>query len=84
MEFSTICKVVNEHMDQLSLSGKVKIFKDVFNYPIDFKEDKYYYSSFEWDEQRMKDFISINIHWLNVGEFEKLYYFFTKKDPSQS
>lgn len=84
MEFFKICKVVNEHLNKLLLSEQVKIFKDIFNYPIDFKDNKYYYGNFEWDETRMKDFISINKHWMNVGEFERLYYYFTKEVPNQS
>ena len=81
MEFLTICKVVNEHLDNLALSEQVKLFKDIFSYPVDYRDNKYYYSGFEWDENRMKDFININKHWMNVGEFERLYYHFTKKDP---
>jgi len=78
MDFLTVCKNVNDNMDKISLGDQVTLFKDLFRYPLEYKNDKYYYSNTEWDESRMKDFIQINRHWMNVSEYDRLYLHFNK------
>jgi hypothetical protein len=79
MEISAICKFVNEKLDSLSTGEQVNLYKEIFRYPISYEEGKYFYSSFEWDETQMKDFLAINKHWLNPTEYSRLFYFFDKR-----
>jgi len=78
MELSALCKFVDEKLDALTLSEQVDLYKDIFRYPISHQDGKYFYSSYEWDETRMKDFLTINKHWLNPNEYNRLYVHFTK------
>ena len=78
MEFEKVTAVVNKKLNEMPLSEKVLLLKQLFNFPIDYKEGVYYYGVHEWDENRMKDFLTINMHWMSVREFDRIYHHFEK------
>ena len=83
MDFNSVTEFVNTKLKELTLGDRVLLFKTLFNYPIDFKDSKYYYSNNEWDEVRMSDFLKINEHWLNVPEFDRLMVHFKKLEADK-
>jgi hypothetical protein len=80
MEFSKVTKEVNEKLKSMSLEDRVSLFKNLFNYPIDYKDGVYSYGAHEWDETRMSDFLEVNMHWMSVKEFDYIHYHFTKNN----
>jgi hypothetical protein len=80
MEFEKVTTAVKKKLDEMSLSQKVLLFKQLFNFPIDYKDNVYYYGTHEWDENRMKDFLTINTHWMSVREFDRMYHYFEKNN----
>jgi len=78
MEFSKVCIDVNKKLKEMSLEDRVLLFKNIFAFPIDYKEGVFYYGSHEWDSIRMSDFLEINTHWLSVHEFDRIHHHFMK------
>lgn len=72
------CVDIDEKLKKLSLIDRVVLFRDIFRYPIDYKDGVYQYGSHEWDETRMSDFLEINMHWLSTNEYERIDYYFKK------
>lgn len=79
MEFSKITQYVDDELNKMSVKEKLFLFKELFEYPLDFKNEIYYYGHHEWDEYRMNDFLSINQNWLKLSEYEKIYNFLNEK-----
>jgi hypothetical protein len=80
MEFDKVTTAVKKKLSEMSLIDKVLLFKQLFNFPIDYKDGVFEYGSHEWDENRMKNFMEINMHWMTVREFDKMYYHFEKNN----
>jgi hypothetical protein len=78
MEIYKTCEIVIKVVENMTTAEKVLLFKDIFNYPINTEDGRYYYSAFEWEETRMKDFLKINLTWMKITEFERLYDHFKK------
>jgi hypothetical protein len=73
MDFNKLTEFVDDSLNKMPLTEKVNLFKTLFNYPIDYNEEKYYYGGNEWDEFRMSDFITINQNWLSVPDYDKIF-----------
>lgn len=80
MEFSKVCEYVNSKLKGMSLIEKINLFKDFFKSPIDYKDGVFYFSNKESTETRIADYISIRAHWMNTGEFDRLYDLFKSKE----
>lgn len=80
MEFQKVTAAVNKKLNEMTTSEKVILLKTLFNFPIDYKDDVFYYGVHEWDENRMKDFLTINTHWMSVREFDRIYDYFVKNN----
>jgi hypothetical protein len=78
MDFSTVTKVVNEQLNNMSLPERVVLFRDIFKFPIDYKNGLYFYVHQEWEEVRMSDYLKIYQNWLDVHQFDRLYDYFEK------
>jgi|LakMenEpi03Aug12_release.lakeMendotaPanAssembly.Ray.scaffolds.fasta_scaffold5104315_1 hypothetical protein len=73
MNFSQISEYVDSKLETMELDQRVLLFKEVLDCPIDVTFKKYHYLNQEWDELRMKDFMSITQHWLSVKQYDMLY-----------
>lgn len=80
MEFEKVTAAVNKKLSEMSTQDKVLLLKKLFNFPIDYKDGVYSYGTHEWDENRMKDFLTINTHWMTVREFDRIYDYFVKNN----
>jgi hypothetical protein len=80
MQISKLTQVVDEKLNKMSVKEKLFLFKELFQYPLDFKDEIYYYGHHEWDELKMSDFLSISQNWLTIPEYEKLYDFLNEKE----
>ena len=78
MDFLHVIDSVKKSLNTLSIQEKTKLFKDVLNYPIDYIDGIFYVSSKEYSQDRIKDYLSIREYWMNLQEFNKLYYYFGK------
>lgn len=79
MEISKLTQFVDEELNKLTTEQKVLLFKELFDYPLAFKEGIYYYGHHQWDETRMKDFLSISQHWMTIQEYDKVFIFLNEK-----
>lgn len=80
MEFTKVTAEVNKKLKEMSTIEKVLLFKLLFNYPIDYKDNTFTYGTHEWEETRMKDFLEINMHWMSVREFDRMHHHFVKNN----
>jgi len=83
MKFTEVCSFVKDRLKTMPLKEKVTLFKVIFESPIKYENETYYYSDKESNETRVSDYIAIREHWMNVHEFDKLYYYFKGKDESK-
>lgn len=82
MKFTEVCSVVKDRLKHMSLIEKVILFEEFFESPVKYKDGIFYYSGKESNETRVSDYLAIREHWMNVHEFDKLYYYFKGKDES--
>jgi hypothetical protein len=82
MDFNKLTEYVDSILTKIPLQEKVNLFKTLFNYPVDYKDGKYYYGNNEWDEFRMSDFLTINQHWLSVPEYDKIHKHLTNNEKT--
>lgn len=80
MEFQKVTAAVNKKLNEMTTPEKVILLKNLFSFPIDYKDGVYHYGSHEWDETQMKDFLAINTHWMSVPEFDRIYAYFLKNN----
>ena len=78
MDFAATCEYVNEKLNGLLLSEKVILFRDIFRFPVDYKDGKYFYCGEDCSDIVIKDFLEINSTWMKVSEFDRLYIYFSK------
>jgi len=76
MRFLQIVDSVKTQLNSYSVQEKVEIFKEVFNYPINYSDGVFYFSGNEYTEHRMSDYLSIRIHWMNMHDFNILFNYF--------
>jgi hypothetical protein len=76
MRFLQVVDSVKNQLSAYSLQEKAQIFKDVLHCPITITDGIFYVSSKLYPEHRMKDYLSIREHWMNMHEFDRLFNYF--------
>jgi hypothetical protein len=71
-----ICNHVNEKLNKLSLEERIKIFKDLLNYPVDYIDEVYYHNGSISDKEIVSSYLQIRQHWMRMQEFDKLFEYF--------
>lgn len=80
MRFLQVVDSVKNQLSAFPLQEKAQIFKEVLNCPITITDGVFYVSSKLYSENRMKDYLSIREHWMNMHEFDRLFNYFENLD----
>ena len=83
MRFLQVVDEVKNQLSAISIQEKAQLFKEVLNCPINYSDGVFYVSSKQYTESRMRDYLSIREHWMNMHEFDRLFNYFEnlkKKD----
>ena len=83
MKFLYVVEEVKTQIEAYSLQQKISLFKEVLNYPIDFRDGVFYVFGSPYDEDRMRDYLKIREHWMSMKEFDKLFMYFENTEDNK-